>query len=110
LAARTVRLAPGVDPSAVAFASRRPGERWLCFEQPSRAGSAVVGLGTAIALQASGPRRFAEVAARWRELAGAAFCEDVDGPPGSGLIALGGFAFAHDGGAAPHWAGFPPAL
>ena len=31
-----------------------------------------------------------------------------DGPPGAGLVAVGGFAFAPDGGAAPHWAGFAP--
>ena len=32
-----------------------------------------------------------------------------DGPPGSGLTAVGGFAFAPDGGAAPAWHGFAPA-
>ena len=32
-----------------------------------------------------------------------------DGPPGAGLVALGGFAFAPDGGHAPHWAGFAAA-
>ncbi|MDX6670164.1 MAG: menaquinone-specific isochorismate synthase [Solirubrobacteraceae bacterium] len=30
-------------------------------------------------------------------------------PPGAGLIAVGGFAFAPDGGRSPAWAGFPPA-
>ena len=29
-----------------------------------------------------------------------------DGPAGAGLVAVGGFAFAPEGGAAPHWAGF----
>jgi salicylate biosynthesis isochorismate synthase/menaquinone-specific isochorismate synthase len=28
------------------------------------------------------------------------------GPAGAGLVAVGGFAFAPEGGAAPHWAGF----
>ena len=32
-----------------------------------------------------------------------------DGPPGAGLVAIGGFAFAPDGGHAPHWAGFDAA-
>jgi salicylate biosynthesis isochorismate synthase/menaquinone-specific isochorismate synthase len=32
-----------------------------------------------------------------------------DGPPGAGLIAVGGFAFADGGGAARHWRGFAPA-
>jgi salicylate biosynthesis isochorismate synthase/menaquinone-specific isochorismate synthase len=44
------------------------------------------------------------VARQWRELAGAAVCEPEDG-----LAALGGFAFAPDGGSAPAWAGFTPA-
>ena len=29
-----------------------------------------------------------------------------DGPPGAGLVAVGGFAFAPDGARAPHWSGF----
>ncbi len=33
-------------------------------------------------------------------------CDPPDGPAGAGLVAVGGFAFAADGGAAPHWAGF----
>ena len=32
-----------------------------------------------------------------------------DGPRGAGPVAVGGFAFAPDGGGAPHWAGFAPA-
>jgi salicylate biosynthesis isochorismate synthase len=110
LAAHTVRVAPDVDPSAVVFASRRPYERWFCFEQPSRAGTAIAALGSVAELRASGPDRFADVAARWRELAGSAAAAPTDGPPGAGLVAVGGFAFADAGGDAPHWAGFPPAL
>ena len=56
--------------------------------------------------QADGPGRFAAVAAAWRELAGGAAADAPDGPPGAGLVAVGGFAFAPEGGAAPHWAGF----
>ena len=50
--------------------------------------------------------RFATAAAAWRALAGRAVCDPPDGPAGAGLVAVGGFAFAPDGGAAPHWTGF----
>jgi len=109
LVAHTLRVASDVDPSAVAFASRVPGEPWFCFEQPDREGAALAALGSVRRIEASGPRRFAEAAAQWRRLAGAAEADAPDGPRGAGLVALGGFAFADDGGAAPHWAGFAPA-
>ena len=109
LAGLTVRVGPGVDPSAVAFASRRPGEPWFCFEQPDRDGAALAALGTVIELEAAGPDRFAQVAQRWRELAGGAVADAPDGPAGAGLVAIGGFAFADGGGSQPHWRGFPPA-
>src|SRR3954451_23100489 len=98
-----------VDPSAVAVASRVAGEPWFCFEQPDRDGHAVAAIGCVRRLEASGERRFAQVAAAWRALAGDAEAEAPDGPPGAGLIAVGGFAFAADGGASHHWSGFPPA-
>src|SRR5512144_3237776 len=63
LAGVTLRVAPGVDPSAVAFASRRPGEPWFCFEQPDRDGAALATLGRVRALAARGPARFASAAA-----------------------------------------------
>jgi isochorismate synthase len=102
----TVRLDPAVDPSAVVFASRGAGEDWFTYEQPARGGAAVASLGAVRRLEASGPGRFAAVAAAWRELAGGAVAGEDAGPAGSGLVAVGGFAFAPDGGAAPHWAGF----
>src|SRR6185437_6548282 len=96
-------------PTAVAVASRRPGEPWLCFEQPDRDGSAVAGVGCVLALEARGPRRFGEVARRWSEVSSAALADGLDGPPGSGLVAVGGFAFASDGGGSRRWEGFVPA-
>jgi salicylate biosynthesis isochorismate synthase/menaquinone-specific isochorismate synthase len=105
----TLRLAPEVDPSAVAFASRGPDDPWFCLEQPDRDGAALATVGAVARLRASGPRRFDAVADAWRRLAGAAQSEAPDGPPGAGLVAVGGFAFAPDGGAAPHWSGFAPA-
>src|SRR4051794_11905645 len=102
----TLRLAPGTDPSAIAFASRKPGEPWFCFEQPDRDGAALATIGRVRAVAARGPGRFARAAAAWRELLERAEADAPDGPPGAGLVAVGGFAFAPDGGAAPHWSGF----
>jgi len=134
LAGLTVRVGAAVDPSAVVFASRGPGDDWFCFEQPDRDGAALAALGCVARLDptagasARGARhgifrggddrtagerrrdardqRFAEAAAAWRALAGSAVCDAPDGPAGAGLVAVGGFAFAPEGGAAPHWAGF----
>jgi salicylate biosynthesis isochorismate synthase/menaquinone-specific isochorismate synthase len=97
------------DPSAVVFASRVAGEHWFCFEQPDRDGAALAALGTVARLEASGEDRFERVAAAWRELAAEAVADAPDGPPGAGLVAVGGFAFAPDGGHAPHWSGFAAA-
>src|SRR3954468_20458496 len=109
LAAVTVPLPAGADPTAIAAASRRPGEPWFSYEQTDRDGFALAALGCIAALDASGPERFARVAERWRALAEQAACDDPDGPRGSGPVAVGGFAFAPDGGEAPHWAGYEPA-
>jgi isochorismate synthase len=120
-AAVTVAAAPGTDPSAVAFASRRAGERWFCWEQPEREGTALATLGCVRSLEAAGPGRFEAVAEEWRRLvAGAVRDHDPAGPgsapagrtaplPGAGLVAVGGFAFAPGGGGSPAWEGFPPA-
>ena len=93
-----------VDPTAVVVASRRAGEPWFCFEQPDRNRVARAALGAITALEAEGPQRFGDVAAQWRALSSAAVCE-----PDDGLAALGGFAFAPDGGQSPPWSGFAPA-
>ncbi len=99
----------GVDPSAVVAASRRPGDRWFCLEQPDRDRSALAALGEVLALEDSGPGRFASLAARWRRVAGAALADEPDGPSGGGLVAVGGFAFDPAGGASRTWSGFAPA-
>jgi len=78
------------------------------FEQPDRGEAALATLGEVAHLRASGPDRFAVVADRWRGMSAAAVADPTEGL-GSGPIAVGGFAFAPDGGGAPHWAGFEPA-
>ena len=89
----------------MAFASRRPGEPWFCFEQPDRERHARWRrIGAAAVLEDRGPeplpRGSPRAGARWppgpwptRRTAGR----------GSGLVACGGFAFAPDGGASPQW-------
>ena len=112
LAGLTVRVGAGVDPSAIVFASRGPDDDWFCFEQPDRDRAALATLGCVTRLDpapgenSGGDKRFSAAAAAWRELAGRAVCDPPDGPAGAGLIAVGGFAFAPGGGAAPHWARF----
>jgi isochorismate synthase len=109
LAAITVPVASTVDPSAVAFASRRGDEPWFCFEQPDRGRAALAALGCVRRLEGRGPRRFGETAEAWRALVASAEADPPDGPAGAGLVAVGGFAFAADGGSAQHWDGFEAA-
>ena len=52
-----------------------------------------VGIGEAARLVFRGPGRFAEAAATWRRIAAEAEVEDPVRMPGSGLVALGTFAF-----------------
>lgn len=104
----TARVDSTVDPVAVAVASRRAGEPWFCFEQPDRDGSALGAIGCVRALEAHGGDRFSVLARQWPGVVDGALADDPDGPPGSGLVALGGFAFAHDGGGSARWEGFAP--
>ena len=90
----TALAAPATDPSAVAFASRRPGERFFCWEQPERDGTALAALGRVHSLEAEGPERFATVAEAWRRLAAGAVADGPDpgagglpAPRSSGLVA-----------------------
>ena len=109
LATSTVRLPGRVDPSAVVCASRRESEAWFVFEQPDRGGAALAALGEAMCLNSSGPDRFASIADRWRGLAATAVGDPLDDPDRSGPVAVGGFAFAPEGGGTPAWEGFDPA-
>ncbi|MGA2319757.1 MAG: isochorismate synthase [Solirubrobacteraceae bacterium] len=109
LAAISLALPADVDPSAVVCASRRAGEPWFVLEQPDRSRAALAALGQAATLSAGGPERFKLIARRWRALTAAAVADRPEDAHGGGLVALGGFAFAPDGGSSPHWAGFEPA-
>jgi salicylate biosynthesis isochorismate synthase/menaquinone-specific isochorismate synthase len=96
------------DPAAAVMASRRPDEPWFALEQPDRDGLAIAGLGCVEAIEDDGEARFTGVAQRWRELRADAEMDTLDGPPGSGLAAFGGFAFSPTGGGSPEWRGFAP--
>ncbi len=109
LATVTAGLPRSADPTAIVVASREGDEPWFAFEQPARDGFALASLGCAAALEASGAERFATVGAQWRDLASRSVGDAPDLPRGSGPVAVGGFAFAPDGGRSPHWGGFAPA-
>ena len=109
LATLGMALPPDTDPAAVVCRSRREGEPWFMFEQPDRAGSALACLGEVACLTAAGRDRFASVADRWRSMSAAAVADQPGDGEGGGPIAVGGFAFAPDGGASPAWSGFEPA-
>jgi len=109
LATCAIGLDAAIDPSEVVCASRRSGEPWFAFEQPDRGRAALGALGEVVRLSARGPERFAEVADRWRTLAASAVGDPHGDPDRSGPIAVGGFAFASEGGGAPEWEGFEPA-
>jgi salicylate biosynthesis isochorismate synthase len=109
LASVTSPVDRGIDPTALAAASRRPGEPWFCLEQPDRDRCALAAIGSVATLEDEGPDRFQRVARRWRELAATAIADETDGPPGAGLVAVGGFAFAVDGAGSPRWEGFASA-
>ena len=111
LASATEPLDPSVDPSAVAFGSRRADDRWFCWEQADRDRFAIAGLGAAHEIVSRGADRFADVAADWAHLLrDRVAVEPASLPAGAGPLLIGGFSFAPDGGQAPAWSSFAPAL
>jgi isochorismate synthase len=98
--------APDLDPVGLFAAARASGLDPALWMQPA-GDLAIVGIGEAWATSPAGPGRFAEAAAAWAELAGAATVSDDSGPArGTGPLLLGGFAFDAEGGADAAWAGF----
>jgi menaquinone-specific isochorismate synthase len=59
-----------------------------------RRGQGIAGVGEALRLEFAGPSRFRDAAAAWKRVAAAASVTDPLGLPGTGLVALGAFAFA----------------
>jgi menaquinone-specific isochorismate synthase len=59
-----------------------------------RRGQGIAGIGEALRLEFTGPDRMTDAAAAWRELLAAADITDPLGIPGTGLVALGSFAFS----------------
>jgi isochorismate synthase len=100
----------GVDPSALAFASRLAGDRWFCWEQPDRE-FALAAVGTAHEVVSRGADRFQEVAQGCLAIGRDRISSGQEAlSAGAGPLWTGGFAFADDGGADPSWSSFPPAL
>jgi menaquinone-specific isochorismate synthase len=59
-----------------------------------RRGYGIGGIGEALRLEFTGPDRMKDAAAAWRDILAAATVTDPLGVPGSGLVALGSFAFS----------------
>ncbi|MEJ1230489.1 MAG: chorismate-binding protein [Galbitalea sp.] len=61
-----------------------------------RRGQGIAGVGEALRLEFSGPSRMRDAADAWRRIAAAARVTDPLSLPGTGLVALGAFAFADE--------------
>jgi isochorismate synthase len=86
------------------------GDRWFCWEQPDR-GFSLAAIGAAQEVVSRGPGRFSDVARGCLDTGRDRISRGEDGlPAGAGPVWTGGFAFADDGGAAPVWSSFPPAI
>lgn len=59
-----------------------------------RRGEGIAGVGEALRLEFTGPTRLQDAAAAWRSVVAAATVTDPLGLPGTGLVALGSFAFS----------------
>lgn len=97
---------PAIDPVDFFALGRRISHERLLWGIPAR-GTYVVGVGEALALTGSGPRRFADVAAAWRRLVEASLSESVAEDGAGGPLLVGGFAFDPLRPATPLWDGFP---
>jgi menaquinone-specific isochorismate synthase len=61
-----------------------------------RRGQGIAGIGEALRLEFFGPNRFRDAAAAWKRVAAAAQVTDPLSLPGTGLVALGAFAFSDE--------------
>ncbi len=103
----TERLAGAHDPAAIVLGSRRADESWFCLEQPARDahGARGAGRGARASSRPAGDGSPSSSAAG-RRSAERAVDDAADAPPGAGLVAVAGFAFADDGAGSPAWRGF----
>ncbi len=99
----------GLDPCAVAFASRLASDHWFCWEQPDR-GFALATLGVAHEASSRGEARFGDVARECLGMDEGAVLDEPPGlPSGAGPVWTGGFAFDPSGAGTSHWSSFAPA-
>ncbi|MET0306075.1 MAG: isochorismate synthase [Solirubrobacterales bacterium] len=99
----------GLDPCAVAFASRLASDHWFCWEQPDR-GFALAALGVAHEASSRGEGRFADVARECLRMnEGAVLDEPPRLPSGAGPVWTGGFSFDPQGAGSSPWSSFAPA-
>jgi salicylate biosynthesis isochorismate synthase/menaquinone-specific isochorismate synthase len=109
----TASVPAELDLAAAVLTGRHADDGYFCLEQPDRSGAALAALGQAATIEASGRRRFEEVAERARVIGQRVFAadpaEDPTAPRGSGPVLVGGFAFAPDGGGTPEWGSLAPA-
>jgi menaquinone-specific isochorismate synthase len=92
-----VALIPSLTVTTTEIADAGPLVPMLDREHPllwSRRGFGLVGLGEAARLEFTGPDRFRDAAAAWRELAATASITDPLHRTGSGLLSFGSFAFS----------------
>lgn len=83
-------------------------EPWALIEQPERGQRGLLALGAAatVPIGDDAGTRFKSLAGRWHELASTALADSPGGIPGSGLVLIGGAAFAPGGGTHSTWADF----
>ncbi len=99
----------GLDPCAVAFASRLASDHWFCWEQPDR-GFALAALGVAHEATSRGEGRFEDTARECLRMNEGAVLDEPSGlPSGAGPVWTGGFAFDPHGAGSPPWSSFAPA-
>ena len=103
LYSETTPVADPGDPLAIARAY--PELPVFYWEQPSR-GVAMVAIGVAREIQATGSRRFADVSAAATALLASITCSADDR---RALRVVGGFGFSDQAGPGDTWRGFPPA-
>lgn len=77
------------------------------WERPDAARSLAT-RGASHVVEAAGPDRFARAARAAREILAAVHLAGDSGPPRSGALLVGGFAFSAVPSTSPDWSGFPP--